>query len=1234
MKTLFSVVIVALVCIASTDAVSQTLFRSRASGSWTVPGTWDFSTNGGGTWQVSTSSYPTLVAGAVTIQSSHTVSIPPDSTIIIDQFTVGSSAVLTLGNNSFLKIRNGTGDDMVIGSGSSVTGSGTVVIDADGVQLEMQGSTSHVSSQMRISGNTTVLNPSSPYIYEIRGALTVDTLKSLTVSGGAYSIRARGNVVNRGTISGGNSDSRFRLRGPSFTNTGVVNIYNFDVDTVSTITGPGDWNSPNLLVSNGGAIRLGGNISLKTAKCEVASGGVINPNGFTLLMDGTLSARTLLINGGGSSASSGFINSVGSVTFDLRNNSNCNTRIKVIGGGLSVKNTDAPYNAIFYNEISIDPGAVLQVDPGAYTAIARSNVINNGTLSGGNSSSSFRARGPSFVNTGVVSVYNFYIDTVCTVSGSGDWTSAEFKVPSGGELKLGSNVTMKTPGLEVLTGGAINPNGYILVFDGTLSTRNITIFGGASTRNSGFIHSIGSTIFDLRNSSNFDTKLKIVGGTANIRNLNGPFTAYFYNELTIDPGAVLRVEAGGYTVFALSNVINNGTITGGNSGSDFRANGGAIVNNGLIDVYNFGFSSSTSMSGTGIYASTLKSIYSPGIVTLASNINFGSTGSRTFRIYGGAKLNLNGYTLNLNGTSGNVTFQVYANATSEGAGLVNARGSVNLDIYTSSNFLTALKISTGTATIASPSSPFVSELRNTLTIDTGATLRIEAGGYTLYSYDSLFNKGTITTGNSGGDLRVQSTYFRNDGVVSAYNVEFESPQASLNQYKYLTGTGSFTTINLSVLEGTYLQLLSGHTFNFVNVNSGATLDITGKILKLKGSGAPISAIGTVLTAGSTIEYNGTAAQNVVLDGIDYSNMSVNNPAGVTVPANMNIPGTLSILNGDLELNGKVINLLSTGNLVETAGNTVKGNTGYITTVRNVNAPNSLNIAGLGAVITSSKNFGLTEVRRGHTIQTIPGGQSIRRYYVIRPDNNTALAANCVFNYDESELNSLVENQLKMLKSTNAGGLYLVGGGTVNTAQNNVTVLNINDFARHTLGPGLPTVNIVAAPEGFFNATTGRLNSKDTLRVTLRNISPPYGIVDSAKGVIDSVTLITQLLFTNAPNGTYYVVVKHRNSIETWSKAGGEIYRTDASLFYNFTTAQSQAYGNNQTIKGSKWLIYSGDSNRDEAVDISDLLLIDNDASQFLTGYLITDVNGDRFVDVSDVAIADNNAANFVGRITP
>ena len=87
--------------------------------------------------------------------------------------------------------------------------------------------------------------------------------------------------------------------------------------------------------------------------------------------------------------------------------------------------------------------------------------------------------------------------------------------------------------------------------------------------------------------------------------------------------------------------------------------------------------------------------------------------------------------------------------------------------------------------------------------------------------------------------------------------------------------------------------------------------------------------------------------------------------------------------------------------------------------------------------------------------------------------------------------------------------------------------------------------------------------------------------------------------------------------------------TSNQLSYDFTTAANKAYGDNLVLKGSKYCIFSGDVTQDGVIDGSDLGMIDNDAFNFVSGYVIADLNGDNFVDATDLAINDNNAFQFV-----
>ena len=182
-------------------------------------------------------------------------------------------------------------------------------------------------------------------------------------------------------------------------------------------------------------------------------------------------------------------------------------------------------------------------------------------------------------------------------------------------------------------------------------------------------------------------------------------------------------------------------------------------------------------------------------------------------------------------------------------------------------------------------------------------------------------------------------------------------------------------------------------------------------------------------------------------------------------------------------------------------------------------------------------------------------------------------------------------------------------------------------------PSFPVLKLTVLPEGLYFPLFNQMSRRDTVRTYLRNITTPYSAVDSARGVIDSVNFMNGSVYNNTPTGRYYIAVKHFNSIETWSKSGGEQFTLAEITIYDFTTANTQAYGNNLKLKGGKYCMYSGDVVQDGFIDGSDFIVIENDAYFFRTGRFIpSDLNGDNFVDATDAQIGDNNRSIFV--ITP
>jgi len=181
-----------------------------------------------------------------------------------------------------------------------------------------------------------------------------------------------------------------------------------------------------------------------------------------------------------------------------------------------------------------------------------------------------------------------------------------------------------------------------------------------------------------------------------------------------------------------------------------------------------------------------------------------------------------------------------------------------------------------------------------------------------------------------------------------------------------------------------------------------------------------------------------------------------------------------------------------------------------------------------------------------------------------------------------------------------------------------------------------TLFLFGAIQGLYDASANTM-IYDTVTVYLRNSVSPFAKIDSSRKELYGPGTGQNFTFNNAQNNIpYYIEVKHRNALETWSADPVIFISDNASIA--FSVDDIYAYGNNQiqvdTDPYDVFAFYSGDVNQDGTIDASDLALIDNDASNFVGGYVVTDLTGDDFVDGTDFAIADNNAANFVSAITP
>lgn len=230
----------------------------------------------------------------------------------------------------------------------------------------------------------------------------------------------------------------------------------------------------------------------------------------------------------------------------------------------------------------------------------------------------------------------------------------------------------------------------------------------------------------------------------------------------------------------------------------------------------------------------------------------------------------------------------------------------------------------------------------------------------------------------------------------------------------------------------------------------------------------------------------------------------------------------------------------------------------------------------------------------------------------------------------------------MLNNVNASmaGLYTVkaykAGGTICDSSAASTVLVTVSSCSNTLnlklylqgyynGAGLMTTNFKNHGQGTNNSMT------DSVLIELRDILNTDSVVATNKAQLN----INGTAIVSFPGitGSYYVVVKHYNTVSTWSEIPVVIGSSMSQ--YDFTNAASKAYGANQIeVETGIWAMYSGDLNQDENIDLLDASELESRINNFDSCYLPSDLNGDGNTDLLDTPILEYNIEHFIYSVHP
>jgi photosystem II stability/assembly factor-like uncharacterized protein len=223
------------------------------------------------------------------------------------------------------------------------------------------------------------------------------------------------------------------------------------------------------------------------------------------------------------------------------------------------------------------------------------------------------------------------------------------------------------------------------------------------------------------------------------------------------------------------------------------------------------------------------------------------------------------------------------------------------------------------------------------------------------------------------------------------------------------------------------------------------------------------------------------------------------------------------------------------------------------------------------------------------------------------------------------------------------------GGSCEYADEEGNALNDmpNSYYYHNgqVSPPNKSVNFTLFLQGLYNSDLNQMNKAqnasgnqfggniaDKIDIEIRQAISPYSILQTFNNIDLSTSGICTLSAPYTFSGSYYFVIKHRNSIETWT--ANPLSLNDSAINYNFTDAASKSYGANMKLINGKYCIYGGDVNQDGIVDAGDMISVDNLSSTFSMGYIPEDANGDCLIDSGDMILIDNNASSFISTINP
>ena len=453
------------------------------------------------------------------------------------------------------------------------------------------------------------------------------------------------------------------------------------------------------------------------------------------------------------------------------------------------------------------------------------------------------------------------------------------------------------------------------------------------------------------------------------------------------------------------------------------------------------------------------------------------------------------------------------------------------------------------------------------------------------------------------------------------------------------------------------NLLYGFFFgiSLVAIQANAQLQVNGAGALVIQSGAVVNLqgnlSGTTTVGGSgKITLTGVVAQNVSMNDLAIPNLEINNTQNVYLTSNGRIQNSLNFVNGKIIIGNYNLTLSSvatssgmgTGKFIETnsTGQVFKELSGNVTSyeipvgVSTVYRPVLLTTT---ATVFNAAKVGVKALAIPHLNRPAGTIDYLNAYW---PMTRTGITGTVNVTGRYTDPTDIVGTEV------NLRGFFYDGSQWSSTNGTNDAVLNrvgapVTGTGGSLYGMGLAhtvALNLKLYLQGYYNSgglmkpvltnqgLNAQLNETDSILVELHDPAT-YALVSSKKAMLLTNGTVSASL-TQIP-GLYYIAIKHRNSLQTWSANPVTINAT--SSLYDFSLAANKAMNNSQVLlETGRYAFFTGDLNQDDFIDSNDFPSFDNDVfSGVAFIYVATDLNGDGFVDSNDFPVFDQNNANGI-----